>query len=221
MGQTEGKRWWPHVRAALLALHIVAILLLSFPGSSKLGDKRRWKERRTQTQLALWAERLRGWGMEMSNEEFEAELWDLAQTYLRVRGVVTAPFEPYANFAPQGWGMFKAPPKEPTAFRIAVQADGRWLIVHDSRERDLAYLAHMLGNNRFRKQLGRTARDPVLFEQLATWLARRTFDDHPDISVVRISIERTSSLPPEQLASGTEPQAVVVKELTFHRKPGP
>lgn len=215
MGQ---KRCWARVRAALIAYHVAAIVMLSFPGSAKLGDKQRWKERRTQAQLALWGERLRGFGVDIDDAALEAKLWGAAQTYLRTRALLTAPFAPYAHLAPQGWGMFKAPPLEPSQLAVDVQADGGvFRTVHLTGSTEHDYLSDTLGNNRFRKQIGRTGRDPKLLAQIAEWVARQAFRDFPDAARVRVRVIRLKSLPPDRRRAGETPPARTERQHIFRR----
>ncbi len=217
MGQLVTPRARRQVRATLLALHVLAIVLLSFPGSEKLGDPRAWKERRTQAQLALWGERLRGWGVSLSNEALEAELWQLAQGYLRARAAATEPFTHYAHFAPQSWGMFKAPPLAPSAIAVDVRTGAGWRTVHESRSTEATYLASSLDNNRFRKQVGRAGRDPQLFGRLATWLARQALADFPDATAVRVRLLRLQSLPPARRRAGEVPPSRTERQRVFRR----
>lgn len=211
-------RLWARARAALIAYHVAAIVMLSFPGSAKLGDKQRWKERRTQAQLALWGKRLRGWGIDIDDAAFEQKLWGAAQIYLRTRALLTTPFAPYAHVAPQGWGMFKAPPLDPSQMAVDVQAEGgAFRTVHLTGSSEHAYLSETLGNNRFRKQIGRTGRDPRLFANIAKWLARQTFRDFPDAVRVRVRVVRLHSLPPDRRAAGEATPSRTERQHIFTR----
>jgi hypothetical protein len=189
-----------------LLLHILAIMLLSFPGETKLGDPARWREPRTQAQIVLWAERLRGWGWQVSNEDFEAKLWGLTQRYLALRRAAITPVAPYAQLAPQGWGMFKAPPLEPSTITIEVR-EGRspWRPLYLARSDEHDWNSRLLDHNRFRKQIGRTSYDAALLRQMALWLARRAFDELPEVTDVRVRLVRITSLPPERRRAGEVP----------------
>jgi hypothetical protein len=205
----EGKREtgrWREIRAALLLVHVVAIVLMSLPGELKLGDPARWKDLRTQAQLKLWAGRLRGWGWEMSDEAFEARLWSLTQRYLGARQAIVTPFLPYGQVAPQGWGMFKAPPLEPSAIVIEVREKrSPWRTLYASRSPEHAWQSRLLDHNRFRKQIGRVGGDPTLLRWVAHWLAKRVFDEFPEVTEVRVRVERITSLPPERVRAGEVP----------------
>jgi hypothetical protein len=215
----ELRRRWPAIRAALIALHLVAIVLVSFPGDRKVGDRKRWDLQRSQDEIALWATRLSGWGWQWSPAELDAALWDLTRRYLAVRGVLVAPFAPYVAIAgvSQTWGLFSAPTRKPYALVIEIREAGAWKTVHQSNSSEADYLADTLGNNRMRKQVGRTGRDGKLFNQLARWLARRAFADYPDADATRIRVEELDGLEPDAVRAGTPPRRRTVRRLAFTR----
>ncbi len=218
--RAELRARWPAIRAALIALHILAIVVVSFPGSGKLGDRRRWKLARSQQEIALWAERLSRWGWSWTAPEFEAALWDLAQDYLAVRNTLAAPFAPYVALAgvSQTWGLFRAPTRTPYALCIDIAQDGAWITISESRSADAAYLRALLDNNRMRKQVGRTGRDPALFADVARWLGRRALADHPAATAVRVRVEQRDSLPPDALREGRTPPRRTVRRAQFRRE---
>jgi len=194
---------WPLIRALLIALHITAVFVVSFP-HSKIADPKRWKLKRTQDEFALWAERLTQWGWAYTSAELEANLWKVAQSYLAVRHAVAAPFEPYTQLtdAKQRWGMFRAPNRTPYALLIEVRESRKWRTIYLSRSSEHVYLQSTLENNRFRKLLGRIGRDRRLFRRIATWVARRAFDDYPNASHVRARVLMYTSLKPEEVRAG-------------------
>jgi hypothetical protein len=214
-------RWWPQTRAVLLLLHVCGVLVLSFPGPYKLGDRARWKRERTQHEIAMWASRLNAWGWSLTGAELEAKLWQLTQRYLAVRRTLAAPFEPYAEMAGalQTWGMFKAPPRQVYALRILVRDGATWRTVYASRSSEHDYLARQLDHNRFRKQVGMLFRSPELFSALSTWVAKRAFDDFPATQQVRVDLERYDSLSPAQRQRGESIRSHVVARRLV-RRPG-
>lgn len=185
-----------------------------------MGDPARWRDPRTQAQLALWGDRLRALGVDLENQELEAELWDLAQGYLRARAIVTAPFEPYGQLVPQFWGMFKAPSLSPSTIAIDVEEGepAAWRVVYESRSEEHDHLARTLDHNRLRKHVGRVGYDDALFADLAVWLARRTFADFPEATRVRVRRVRHQSLPPEARRAGAPPSVRPHGERVFRRE---
>ena len=194
---------WRQVRAVLVALHVIAVLVLSFPASPKLADPARWQDQRTRREIALWAERMQSAGIDTTPERLEGRLWSLVHGYLAVRQALGKPFEPYAETACayQTWGMFRSPQRRPGELVVSLRERGRWHRVHVSRSEEHTYLARELDHNRLRKQVARAITDPVLFEQLAEWIARRAARDHPNATDAVVEILRFESPPPDRNGS--------------------
>jgi hypothetical protein len=212
---------WPSVRAGLILLHVIAVVALSFPSAAKMGDPKRWRDPRTQAQLALWGDRLRDFGWDISDQELEARLWTAAQSYLGARGAIVAPFEPYGRVVPQFWGMFKAPASSPSYIAIDVDEGGPdWRTVHESRSPEHDYLAETLDHNRFRKQIGRVGSRPELFADVSRWLATRAFADFPAARRVRVRVVRRESPTPEARQAGTPIAERTESTLVFRREDG-
>jgi hypothetical protein len=190
---------WPSIRAALLLFHVIAVLVLSFPSAYRLADRSRWKDQRTRRELALWAERLSGWGIDTDVERLDARLWSLAQGYLGVRETIAAPFQPYRDIGcvTQTWGMFRSPQRRPGELWVSLREGGSFRTVHVSRSDEHDYLAIELEHNRMRKLVARALTDGALFGQIAHFIARRAAHDFPDASDVIVELRRFESQPPE------------------------
>jgi len=207
---------WPQLRAALVLLHVVAMLLLALPSTGRMKDRGRWKGQRTQRELALWSERLRSWGIDTDAPRLEARLWGMAQRYVAFRESVGRPLEPYVAVAGvvQPWGMFRSPQRRPGELQIEVDDGDGYRIVYLSRSVEHGYLADQLDHNRFRKLIGRAVRRRPLFDALADFAIARASTDFPQARRIRVTMQRFDSLPPERVAAGeTAP-----REIGFRRE---
>jgi hypothetical protein len=206
---------WPKIRAALLAFHVAAVLVSSFPGSGRLTDRTRWEDQRTRGEIALWAERMQSWGIDTSPERLEARLWSLVHGYVAFRNGLAAPFQPYVDTAgvTQTWGMFRSPQRRPGELRVSIRERKRWRRVHLSRSEEYDYLAVELDHNRMRKQVARAITDPALFEDIARWIGRRGARDFPDASHMVVEMLRFDALPPDKLRQGQPPSRRIEQRM--------
>ncbi len=197
---------WPQVRAALLLVHVVAVVLLALPSPHRMKDRARWQGQRTQREIALWAERLQGWGVDTDPKRLEAGLWDAAQQYVGLRETIAEPLSPYVAVAGvvQPWGMFRSPQRRPGELQVEVDDGHGYRLVYVSRSPEHRYLAEQLDHNRFRKIIGRAVRQRPLFDAIAGFVVERAAADFPHARRVRVTMMRFDSLPPERRAAGEE-----------------
>ena len=71
-------RWWPQVRGALVAFHLVAITLSALPSPEGGMNRSQWSDPTVQAEFAAWAGRFG-----MAPKDFESRLWELAMVYQR------------------------------------------------------------------------------------------------------------------------------------------
>src|SRR5204863_1210262 len=83
---------WAAVRGALVGLHVAAVTLLAVPAPQD-ADRGSWQNPKVQAELTAWADRLTGWGWEVTPARLEEELLAIADGYLRVRARLPAPFD--------------------------------------------------------------------------------------------------------------------------------
>jgi hypothetical protein len=211
---------WPALRACLIALHVMSMLVLSFPSSYRLADRRRWDDQRTQREFDLWSQRLTSLGIALSRDEIDRSLWRWAQRYLAVREALAWPFERYAQTTGtlQTWGMFRAPQRRPGKLRVELHEGDAWRVVYESRSSQHRYLGGVLDHNRVRKQVARTTSDEALFHDFARFIARRADRDFPAADGVRVTFLRFDSLGPEATRRG-DPVVEVVERVVEHPFP--
>jgi hypothetical protein len=215
-----GKRW-RRLRAVAVALHVVAVLVLSMPSSLKLGDRRRWDRPRTQREFALWAKRLSTLGLPLTTAELDARLWRWAQGYLAVRERIAAPLHPYAYYCgvSQGWGMYKSPQREPHRLRVEVRDEDGWRVVHEGRSDAHDYRREQFDQHRMRKLVGRLISRPQVFDDMAGWIARQVARDFPRASHARVRGVRFRALPPARRRAGERPATRVAREAIIELQP--
>lgn len=198
------RRCWLHTRAALIALHLAAILLLSLPGEGLLGNPQRWSSPTTAKEMATWADTLTRWGTPTTGPELTRQLQGFSERYLAVRRKVLWPFLRYesATGATQSWGMFASPRRVPTETVVEIREHGQWRTLFVPRSGEYNYRAAELEHNRVRKLFGRFGRSPQLFDAVARWIAVQALRDHPEADHVRVTLYEFDTLPPERVREG-------------------
>jgi hypothetical protein len=121
------KNSWPQIRAALIAFHIIAMMLVAFPSPAPAGLNTNVDDPNLVVHLRPWA-RLFG----TDTQSFARRIFAIGRTWLDVRTRVVAPFEFYLDTtgAIQSWHMFSAPNHMPARFLLeARRSDGDWQFV--------------------------------------------------------------------------------------------
>lgn len=195
---------WPHIRALLILLHLISILLLSLPASSRLSDRSHWDAPAQQVQLEAWADRLG-----MAKEDFESSLWDVAQSYMKARRKIVRPFLLYADYTGtrQGWTMFANPRLVTGRFEVEIEIEGEWQLVFRPHDSEADWNRWQFDHNRVRKLLGRLAVKPHqrAYNELTNWMARGLARDFPTATGARITLLTWKTLPPERVRAGDKP----------------
>lgn len=210
---------WPHVRAVLIALHVMSLVVLSLPDQGAVHNRRRWVTANARADLRQMSARLTAWGWPMDEHQLERRLWDLGTAYLQFQRPLAAPFVLYAQLSGsrQGWRMFASPQRHPAELHVDVLRDGAWETIYRPHSERHAWNREQFEHNRFRKFLGRFARGfvPRDYRQTARWVARMAAVEHPDVAEVRVRLLRYDSLPPERVAAGERPQGRYEHEQRF------
>lgn len=222
--ETESKASrWAHARAAFVLFHLTAVFVLSIPASGGMRDRSAWQAPHIQRDLEVWTQRANALGWDMSPPEFEAWLWDFAQSYLRVRDQVAAPFARYASYtgAFQGWSMFANPQTEPAWLVVEVREAGAWRVVYRERSDEHDWMSHQLDHNRVRKLQGRLARGAYEdhYLGLAQWLARHAAADFPEATALRTRVERRRTLEPGEASEARYREPRWERELILPLEP--
>jgi len=217
-------RVWPHLRAILVIGHICAVIVYALPSPARIGERAYWKRDTTQEELRQWAGSLDRVGIDTSAQGLEEFLWNLSQGYVSLRRHLIRPFTPYSKYSSvaQGWRMFTNPQRRPARLHLS-------LVFEDGREEDL-FIPHsdqanwrrrQFDHNRFRKQLGRLARDTPNrdFDFIASWAAKRAAGDFPLATKLRVRLYRWRSLDASDVRAGVEPDGNYVRERLLALEP--
>jgi hypothetical protein len=202
--------WWPHVRAGLVVLHVVAITLVALPAPVGGMDRRLWADPTVQAEFRAWRGRLAAVGLELSAQEFEDRLFDAAAGLMDAREAVIAPFVPYYDHCGtwQSWRMFVAPHTHPSRLVVEVQRDGAWEEVFRERSSTATWMRPILAQDRLRSAIFRYswANFKGSYKRFARWVSERALADHPGAQAARVRYERQASPTPEQARAGVEPE---------------
>ena len=209
MKATPDRAWFPHLRAVLVALHILAIAALSTPDLGAALNRKAWKAPTVQDEMKAWAERFSGLGADISPAELEERVWSVATSWAELRDSMLIPFQPYADFAGtrQRWRMFAAPNRVPARLRIAVEIEGQWRTVYEARSEEYTWQRRRLGTERVRVTIHRASwahhnRDHT---RLSDWIADEAARDFPTATRVRVSFIRARTPTPAQTRAGEAP----------------
>lgn len=210
---------WPHVRAVLVALHVLSLVVLSLPDANAVHTRHRWKTANARADLRQWAERLSRWGYDTDEHRLERTLWDTGSAYLRVHQPVVAPFSWYAKVtgSRQAWRMFASPQRHPAELHVDLWREGRWRPLYVPHSEEHAWNRSQFEHNRFRKFLGRFARGFVFdhYRKSARWIATRAAREHPEATRVRIQLYRYDTLVPARVLDGEQPRGRYEHPLIF------
>lgn len=214
-------RTWLHLRAAFVAFHLLAIVLVALPAVGGGLNRDAWSSATVQAELRAWAHRLNALGAEFTVDQLQDRLWRLAVRYERGRRDVLAPFVPYLRYTgtAQFWRMFVAPHRYPGRLRIEVDRGDGFEPIYEARSSTWAWRRAMLDHARMRSAVFRAAwpHFRVSRRELVSWLERLAASDFPDAQRLRVSFLRYRTRSPEEVRAGREvavtPELVSVRDL--------
>ena len=212
----------PHLWAAFILLHCVAIVVLALPGDAVVG-RARWASANTKSDFAGWSRALGKVGVEVPPEQLGKRVYGVAEAYVSARSAIIAPFVYYRELAgaKQGWAMFASPQRHPVVVHVDAFEGGAWRPLY--RTRASAWMSTQMDHARLRKLVGRFAREyraPV-FNDLARFLANRAFADFPNVERVRVRLYRWDSLPADRIRAGEQPTGKYTEIREWRREAPP
>lgn len=204
----RARKLWPHARAVLVIVHVLAVITLALPGEGIL-NKSRWQSGNVKSDFAGWAKTLRSLGVDTTPERVAERAHGVAEGYIEARDVFAAPFDHYPQVtgARQGWAMFASPQRHPVELHVDVLVAGTWQPIFRPRSRRYDWMYTQLDHHRLRKLVGRFAREQRrgIFPRLSGYLATRALHDFPDATRARVRLYRYDTLSPERVAAGETP----------------
>jgi len=214
---------WPHIRAALVLAHVLAIGLCALPAPEGGMQRASWQDPTVQDELAAWDARLVHLGLHLDPAELEDRLWVLARGYTHVRNRVLAPLQPYYRIlgTNQSWRMFVAPHRYPARLHISVEEGGSWREVYVARDPQLDWLGPQLDHDRFRSALFRYAWPSYgkAWSELCEWISRQAARDFPQARRVRLRFWKARTPSPQKARQGIEPPGRWVRARTLDLEP--
>ncbi|MEZ4294508.1 MAG: hypothetical protein R3B70_06000 [Polyangiaceae bacterium] len=198
---------WPTIRAVLVAYHVLAVVVLSFPAPPSGMKRSSWDHPTVQNEFRLWADRLSSVGWKMTPKEFDAMLWSLSGKVVSAREKVIAPFDPYTVYsgARQSWRMFVAPQRYPVRIEVSVrEGRGPWRKLYASRSDEHTWRADTFERYRMRRVVFQTAWDAQgrHFKMLCDWIAAQAAKDFPDATELMVEQIRYRTPDPAEALEG-------------------
>ncbi len=221
MKRPRSRRVLAHARAVLVAVHVLAVTAMALPAPGGAMKRSAWADPTVQAELGAWAGRLQGLGLDLTREDLEARLWDLAVGVTRVRRAGLAPFRPYYRLCgtAQSWRMFVAPHRFPARLQVDIDRGKGWETVYVSRSATYTWRARQLDHDRLRAVTFRYAWHAYrgAYVGMADWLAEAARDDFPEARRLRVRYLKQRTPSPGEVRRGfepaVEPQQVQVRDL--------
>ena len=217
---------WPQIRAALMALHLFAILLMAVPSPSGGLNRNAWSDPTVQDELDAWRNRFAAVGLTYDEKAFEELLWTAAKRYEGGHRALTAPFRPYyRHFGTwQSWRMFVAPHRYPSRLHIELMdANGRWKTIYRARDPHLSWRSSQLDHDRMRAAIFRYGwkHYRTAYGHFGTWVATQAAADFPDAKKVQIRFWKYRTASPAEVRENREPigefRPSLLYDLAEHR----
>lgn len=200
------KGWWPHVRAAFVAFHLLAITLDASPSPGAGMSRAAWKDPTVQAEFGRWAGIL---GMDSAT--LEAQLWDTATTFTETRRTVMTPFWPYleATGTSQAWQMFVAPHRFPTRMQLQVHRSGHdhddYQTIFEERSDVFTWRQARFNSERLRAAIFRWGwpNYQKAWQAACKVFARELMAEDAEIDVLRCRMFKQRSPSPEEFIQNT------------------
>ena len=200
------KRAWPHLRAAIVAVHCVAIALSALPNPAEGLNRKNWADPTVQAEFDRYA----GW-LGMESMALQDQAYAIAKVAAKSRAAIVEPFDPYLRVLGirQNWRMFVAPHRWPTRIEIAGSVDGQtWEPVYFEADPTLRWNADAFDTEPYTGMLFRWgwtsyAKD---YDRGCKGLARLLAADRPDFTKVRCRAWKSTTISAAQARAGETPE---------------
>jgi hypothetical protein len=201
---------WPHLKAAFVVFHCLALMLMAVPAPGGGMSKSAWADPTVQGEFEVWTERFNSWGADLTVQELEDHLWEVATAYMAKRKSVLKPFQPYYRYTgtTQSWRMFVAPHRYPARLHIDLKEGGVWRELYIARSSEADWRAWQLDHDRMRAAIFRFSWKPYrrYYESFTHWIARQAAADFPQAEQVRVRFWKYKTASPEMVRRGEVPE---------------
>lgn len=203
-------RIWPHVRAALVALHLFAIVAMALPAPGGGMNRKNWQDPTVQDEFAAWTRRFNAIGLDLTSEQLQDRAFAVSVRYMKVRDKVLKPFGPYYEYCGtvQSWRMFVAPHRYPAKLSIDLRENGEWRNLYEERSWTARWHAGQLDHDRFRSLIFRFSWSSYsrMYREFVDWVAKEARAEFPDATKVRVRFSKRRSPSPDEVRAGTQPK---------------
>ncbi len=214
----EPRGVWPHVRAVLLLLHIVAVVLMALPAPIGSDRDDTYEMASVREQLQQLSEALGAVGIEASEDEIAELSKTSARRILAARKAALRPFRPYYSLAGtrQGYRMFSGVSLYGDRLQVEIDRGDDWELIYLARDPDHRWRWWTFNHELTRSLLYRYVekRYRRRFEAMTRWIAREAATDFPDVERVRVSFLRQRTPSPAESRAGVTHEVRVVRTRT-------
>lgn len=218
-------RPWDHVRALLIAVHVVAVVGMSLPAPPKMNE-RLLANGDVAKGLAVWTGALARVGV--APETTRALVLVGGGALARTEDRMEAIFSPYRRWAgvDQSWRMFSGSPARGSRVELWLEEDGAWRRIYAPLDPEARWRAGLWEDGRVRGALQALSQEK--FERwwaaLAKSAARRAARDFPHADTLRLQrVPLRYPTPEDLVVTGRvverEPVGVVDVALAPLREP--
>ena len=200
------------LRAAVIAYFVFFNALAALP-TLGLPSAERLDRPFEQAELRRWQSMLAALGIELSEQRLAQLYLSLAQAVLDAHGLALKPIAGFASLTQtaQRWRLFGTPDEQRSVLRISALAGEREEVLYESGSPERRWNAERLEYRRVRAAYNPSrAGPPPTYEGLGLRLSEQVFAERPDVSRVRIVLDRSSiPLPGRALDPAHEEQHVL------------
>lgn len=220
-------RSWPHIRAVLISLHLVAIVLIAIPAPVGGMSRGSWKEPTVQAELATWAGILH-----VPAPALEDRVFGVATSYMDARSIVLRPVRPYidATGTDQPWRMFVAPHRYPARYQVQARGPGPflpnfpeegWETLFEERSATARWRESFFEQERVRSVLFRYAwpENGGDARRTCEWLAKQIRAESPGVTEVRCRYWKARTPSAREVRDCVVPEGAWVQTRTAKRTP--
>jgi len=214
---------WPQIRAALLLLHIVAVVLMALP--APVGSERddTYEMPAVREQLQQLRDLLGRVGVETTEDELADLSKNSARAVLDVRKTALRPFKPYYDLAGtrQGYRMFSGVSLSGDRLQVEIDRGGEWELIYLARDPDHTWRWWTFNHELTRSLLYRYVekRYRKRFKSLSRWVAAEAAADFEGVERVRVSFLRQRIPSPSESRDGVVHEVRVVRSRTIEVDP--
>lgn len=211
--------WRDHLRAALIALALVAHGIYALPLPRRVtetGLKEEWRQR----DIAMWQRWLDGAGFAVTHEQIEAGLMWVTDLSATTHQTLKAPFQPLFRLTSsnQAWALFAGASTKPERIVVEVRDEGskEWRPILRRLDPCCTWKDPVFRYRRIRGVWdGQKKRTRKPYQNLTLWTAARVFEEMPEVVEVKVFLEEGRSVYPWQPPDNR----LTIRHRRRHRRP--